>query len=334
MSKRFGDAVFSAIVALLVPLPLVLLAGLRDDVSAYSKADLWAAAAIFLVVLAWDSFGRRHELKDREGVVEALFPYIGTVVFFAIVTLAVSPDSESERPSTGIFLSLALLALLCLVREGGAQQRMSEQIADAAVGFATTGILVTTEPRESAFVLVLNKNLNSGNGLWVPPGGHFEPADGVDPADELLKKIEDEVGVQAAIQEVEGERAIADEFSTNETTWLTPPLFLLDEDLLGTCSKGHQRHIDFVYLCRMVRAVRTRHRSKYGQSDQLQIAVGSCLPSTEAAEAALVSAVEEWETSVTGRASGIKNTVSRDVAQRLHLAATALDNNLVGEADV
>jgi hypothetical protein len=94
-------------------------------------------------------------------------------------------------------------------------------------------------------------------------------------------------------------------FNTAETKWLEAPVFILDEDLLGLCSHSHSRHFDLIYP--------------------------DCVPSVASAETAVYVAIERWQQATAGTAPGVRDTLSRDVPQRLHLVATSYINQLDGQ---
>ncbi len=48
--------------------------------------------------------------------------------------------------------------------------------ASETLGFAATGILIEKPGGDAVnFIIILNKNLRQGKGLWGSPGGHFLP---------------------------------------------------------------------------------------------------------------------------------------------------------------
>jgi 8-oxo-dGTP pyrophosphatase MutT (NUDIX family) len=59
--------------------------------------------------------------------------------------------------------------------------------------FTAAGIVVSTAapPR---VLLILHRKL----GLWLPPGGHFDPADGGDPLRAAVREVREEAGIDAA----------------------------------------------------------------------------------------------------------------------------------------
>jgi 8-oxo-dGTP pyrophosphatase MutT (NUDIX family) len=58
-----------------------------------------------------------------------------------------------------------------------------------AAGF----VLSTTAPPR--LLLILHRKL----GLWLPPGGHLDPADGGDPLRTALREVREETGVEAVV---------------------------------------------------------------------------------------------------------------------------------------
>ena len=191
---------------------------------------------------------------------------------------------------------------------------------EPVVGLAATGVLIDGSSGADEFVLVLNKNLRNGEGLWVPPGGHF-PDTAEDPARELATKVRLEVAAESKLIPTSGLYGIPEqrEFSSLHTEWWTVPAFLLNEDLHGKCSQGHERHIDAIYLLRVTGSLVTKH--KYGLAQRIHIPVSACEESADSAHFAVMTAVRKWEVRDSGKYSSLSESVSSDVVQRLYLAA-------------
>lgn len=60
-------------------------------------------------------------------------------------------------------------------------------------GHFTAAGLVISAAAPARILLVLHRKLE----LWLPPGGHFEPADGGDPLRAALREVREETGVDA-----------------------------------------------------------------------------------------------------------------------------------------
>ena len=119
------------------------------------------------------------------------------------------------------------------------------------IGFATTGVLIDeSENDKEKIILVHNRNLRDGHGLWVPPGGHYLPH-AESPVQKLKTKIEHEIGVDCKIlNPYKYNMALEKEdIKMDKVEWIIPPVFLLEEDLMGKCSQGHLTHIDSIYIC-------------------------------------------------------------------------------------
>jgi hypothetical protein len=252
-----------------------------------------------------------------------------TALFFVIVTFTQSVHVGVQISAAPIYLSLALLGIGLIVRTqlGSAPADVAQEVG--GTGLATTSVLIVRLDAPVNFMLVLNRNLNNGKGLWVPPGGHFEL--GIDdPADRLLQKIRSEVGIEAKIWSSAAPPAERlHSFNTAQTKWFEAPIFILDEDLLGLCSHGHARHFDLIYACEAIAYI-PRAVPKYSVADRILVPVGDCASSVEAAERAVHSAVEGWQRSTVGTTPGVRDTVSRDVAQRLHLVAVEYQEQPTG----
>ena len=195
------------------------------------------------------------------------------------------------------------------------------------VGYAVTGIVICDDRDDPYFVLVLNLNLRGGKGLWVPPGGHFTPHL-EDPQEKLLQKITKEIGVTCQVLDVT-KHLIAgrSDLTTDRTAWLMPPVFLLDENLMGRCSHGHEVHIDYVYIVVTNGAVTEKHH-KYSKGQQITVPVRRCAASLQDAETAVGAAIDKWHIETLGAKPGLRDTLTKDVAWRLHLAAEIYSKTL------
>jgi hypothetical protein len=325
LRDRLPGAVFDTSVGLvLAAIVSLALLPMRHRVNQYPDVELVAAAIIFVLALVVELVAfrlpRPRTLRTWGPV---LLPYAcGAALFWGLTAFTASPQ-DGTRPVAPIYLSIALLVTLQLTFALALLRRATAR-PSPAVGLASTGVLIVEGPTPE-FLLVLNRNLNSSKGLWVPPGGHFELDESIDPAARALEKIKTEVGFHAETWEPSQASGLSrNAMSTAETRWLTPPAFVLDEDLLGTCSQGHERHMDFVYVCvvRTNQPVEQSSKIRYPVSEQLRLPVAKCSISAEAALAVLRESVSAWEAQW-GPQSSRTETITRDVAERLHLVATA-----------
>jgi hypothetical protein len=325
------DGIVALVIAVFVP---VLFKGFRVRLENYPQTELWGSVAIYAMVVSVDFFLLRSVNSSRVGrlwPVVSLAIYGFTALFFVLATLAQSIHVGVRISAAPIYLSLALLGIGLIVRTqlGSMPADFVKEVG--GTGLATTSVLIVRFDAPMNFMLVLNRNLNNGKGLWVPPGGHFEL--GIDdPADRLLQKIRSEVGIEAKIWSPAAPPAEQlHSFNTAQTKWLEAPIFILDEDLLGLCSHGHSRHFDLIYACEATSYI-PRAVPKYSVADRILVPVGDCASSVEAAERAVHSAVEGWQRSTAGTTPGVRDTVSRDVAQRLHLVAVEYQKQPAGHA--
>jgi hypothetical protein len=308
------------IIAIFVP---IIFRSFRDRLDRYPATDLWGGIAVYVIVAGLDvalSRAHRDTGKQRPNAIASHGVYALPVVLFIIATFAQRVPARGSITSVPIYLALALLAMGLIVRMRVAEPQADDAKGPGGTGLATTSVLITALNGSHNFMLILNRNLNNGKGLWVPPGGHFEL--GVDdPGDRLLQKIRTEVGIEAKIWQPDALPAdLVYSFNTAQTKWLAAPVFILDEDLLGLCSHGHARHFDLIYACEAVRYI-PHARIKYPIAEQALVPVRDCAASVEAAEVAVHAAIERWQQSTAGTSPGVRDTVSRDVPQRLHLVA-------------
>src|SRR5581483_6533828 len=62
-------------------------------------------------------------------------------------------------------------------------------------GHFTAAGFVLSAAAPARVLLILHRKL----GLWLPPGGHLDPADGGDPLRTALREVREETGVVAAV---------------------------------------------------------------------------------------------------------------------------------------
>jgi 8-oxo-dGTP diphosphatase len=80
------------------------------------------------------------------------------------------------------------------------------------------------------------------NRLWLPFGGHLEP--GEDPVQTVLREIEEECGIQAALL------GPVNSFGIRNLPVIAPPVVILLEPT--TDGVTEHEHIDLIYFCRPV----------------------------------------------------------------------------------
>lgn len=204
--------------------------------------------------------------------------------------------------------------------------------SERSAGWASTGIVSIAQGNQPAFVLIANRNFDGKEIMWLPPGGHFDLDQ--DPLDELLRKVYLEVGIKVTPIPHDGLYGPDDtrELSTHETHWWPAPAFVLREHLYGGCSQRHTDHIDFIYL--LWGSTPPSDLSRYGGDDFITVLVDACSESAEAAERAIADEVRKWERRLTGKTSATSSGVSRDVAQRLHLASPIVSNYFATSASI
>lgn len=170
------------------------------------------------------------------------------------------------------------------------------------------------------FIIILNKNLRQGKGLWVPPGGHFLPY--IDnPETKLKNKIYEEIGVDCEVMCEEGQKpSEVHDTITNEVEWLAPPAFLLKEFLPDQCKQHHSHHFDLIYLCTTDGRVKNK-TCKYKSSALVRVPLKECLDSFEATERILNKKIREKANELGLETYSRNENVSRDLIWRLHLAA-------------
>ncbi len=259
----------------------------------------------------------------------ALIPLIWgtcTVVGFYLATLSLA-IRFSDNPGNGFFLSVfccCIFIFAILTREFWSIQKASWSKSPGHVGFAVSGVLVQGEGSDAKFVLIRNLNLREGKGMWVPPGGHFDPAV-KEPYVAIKEKILSEIGVDCELIELapvgqpnrfQHETALAKAYPA--------PLFFLREDLQGECKEHHTTHIASVFACRIVEGALVQS-PKYQAQSRAYVSVQRCAPSSTEAIAAVYAAIDDWARAKDGRRPGAYPDVPDDVPWRLHEVAKLLN---------
>ena len=250
-------------------------------------------------------------------------PYFASLLLF----LTMVSRSSSHVITTESALAIPLLVLLTFRFSLYASQKDAQSAAcfhARKLGFAVTSVLVLDdgEPEAADFLLVMNRNLNKPVGLWVGPGGRFYP-DREDPNVKLIRKIEDEVGLEAVIV---GDGQVGQlsvkcrDLSDDGTLWLPAPTFLLREKLGEDFTHNSREHLDFVYLCRASRRPKNTN-VKYAASSQITVKVRDCLASKDATHTAVVRSIDNWTNAQGGPRRAQRNDVQDDLIWRLYLAA-------------
>jgi hypothetical protein len=317
-------AIFKYLVTLVCMGLLTFLSGrFRARLEFFDRTLLIFFLLSFVVLAVWDLVTFRKSTQLR------VFVFLYVLVAFVFVATTYWSKEEAVKRNMPIYISFVLLGLLKISHVAAAQARAYEdQRRMQRIGFSATGVVVSTSnPKDPYFILVFNRNLREGKGLWVPPGGHFTPYED-DPVDALLLKIRDEIGMTCTT--TDGPHMIPrdlDELRTDRARWLRPPSFLLEEDLMGRCSRGHEFHMDFVYVLATDGAIAAT-TPKYPKDVQLSVPVRECVGSVQDAEQAISGALDRWHLETTGAKPGVHDTLTRDVASRLHLASEIYMNSL------
>lgn len=319
------DLSFAFVGLVVTALASALWGHLSSRMALYDVATMIVAAAVFVALFTFDRFSTSG--RGQQWTVFALYALF-LVVFLVLTSLMPEAWIRAHLP---VLASFAVLGLGKLSLIGAATESyFATQSFERGTGHATTGIVIV-EGQEPSFILVFNKNLRGGRGLWVPPGGHFRPARD-NPDQRLIQKLETEIGMRCEIipthhhclPEHSGDRR------TESADWIEPPAFVLRENMFGRCSEGHDAHFDMVYLCR-TDGTSSGFPAKYDLSQQIRIPIGDCSTSVDVAEEHIRKAIDQWERESSGVVSGIRNDLTRDVIWRLHLGARLYSTRDLGE---
>ncbi|MEO9131013.1 MAG: hypothetical protein ABI240_07375 [Sphingomonas sp.] len=281
-----------------------------------------------LVLLMTTGIADTYFAIRRKDALYIPLAYMAGLIFFALVAASGTPLAVKE-----IVAILGSIGWTCLIRlviarlPAGAAWHPNDH-----VGVASAGVLIMNPASASRhFVLVHNRNLREGRGLWVPPGGHVDIA-AEQPADRLREKIIEEVGVLSSTLALSPSLMPGDphDIESAACTWMLPPAFLLREDLMGLCSKGHGLHLDLCYICTSDGEIRN-HRPKYDARFRIEIPVADCADSFQHAEAAIGAKIDDWYRRYEGKAPGVRSDLTKDVIWRLHLVAAYFERRNSGK---
>jgi hypothetical protein len=258
--------------------------------------------------------------------VAIVFSY-GSWLLITLVLLTIVSDQLAGSGLLGLYAIASFLLL-----RGSAQLYESNIFhwglpARTESGLAVTSVLILERASEPPqFILIKNENLNHGRGLWVSPGGRWNP--GVSSPDaSLTEKIESEVNFKSeicTIGSIDENMPASREWDSIECRWFRAPHFLLFEHLSSVRTDFPLAHLDLVYVCRTNGTLAGR-APKYGLAAQIRLPIESCAESFDAAHNALSRAVDDWYMSTTGQRPAKRDEIVADVVWRLHLVARAFD---------
>ena len=252
-------------------------------------------------------------------------PIIAAYIFTVVAAVVILTITSSQFAATGLFGVYTLLTFMTL--RAAAQVWETELLhwkrSRVVEGLAVTSVLVLRSTNgEDSFVLVKNQNLNAGKGLWVSPGGRWNPTVSA-PDERLIEKIQKEVNYKARIltvSQIEKDVANSTDMNSSECQWFRPPHMLLYEKLGSDRSEFPSNHLDLVYVC-WTKGETAGQAPKYGATAQIQVPVASCGGSYDAAYAAVAKSVDDWHLRNLGTRPARRDDISADVVWRLHLIA-------------
>ena len=306
---------------------LVLLYGsVHSQLEQYNPIIIYTSLILYILLFLAD-FIPSYRHKEKTDIQFKLFLYIGSLcLFFILVFLLKAPQYTASH--TPFIISFCFFITGRLLLESNLNRMIQrEKKLIKSLGFAATGILIEKPGGDAVnFIIILNKNLRQGKGLWVPPGGHFLPH--IDnPGTKLKNKIYEEIGVDCEVMCEEGQKpSEVHDTITNEVEWLVPPAFLLKEFLPDQCKQHHSHHFDLIYLCTTDGKVKNK-TCKYKSSALVRIPLKECLDSFEATERALNKKIREKANELGLETYSRNENVSRDLIWRLHLAANKYLSN-------
>lgn len=153
---------------------LVLLYGsVHSQLEQYNPIIIYTSLILYILLFLAD-FIPSYRHKEKTDIQFKLFLYIGSLcLFFILVFLLKAPQYTASH--TPFIISFCFFITGRLLLESNLNRMIQrEKKLIKSLGFAATGILIEKPGGDAVnFIIILNKNLRQGKGLWVPPGGPF-----------------------------------------------------------------------------------------------------------------------------------------------------------------
>lgn len=166
-------------------------------------------------------------------------------------TFFLLPSQNLITASTGSTISVVILLGGIVVRGIYERDGVNRGRPPDKVGHSVSGVVVDGQSTGLDFILIHNLNLRGGDGLWVPPGGHYDPR-AMEPFDALKQKLIQEIGFECSNIPLRPELDVrVREHDTSLAKAFSAPLFYLRESLQGICKDNHSVHVAAVFACRV-----------------------------------------------------------------------------------
>ncbi len=286
---------------------------------------------VFAVPMALFLASEIYRLIQRPKWVKAAAMARSSVVLIIVYTVSWSiffllPNQSYVANSTASIISVIILLGGIVVRGIYERDGVNRARLPDKVGYSVSGVVVEKQSTASEFILIHNLNLRGGEGLWVPPGGHYDPRS-TEPFDALRQKLIQEIGFECSnISPLPELDAKVRDHDTSLAKAFASPLFYLRENLQGVCKDNHSVHVAAVFACKVDRPVLVGGE-KYKAAEQIRVPVARCLQSTQSAREAVCEAVSNWSFRKSGVRPGNYPDVPDDVPWRLHVVSKMLQDN-------
>ncbi|MDR0604753.1 MAG: hypothetical protein LBG80_10660 [Bacteroidales bacterium] len=288
---------------------------MRKYLTQYNSIIIYASLILYLIVF-WVDIYRNNERKDK--TFKLLLYSISICIFFILACTIKEPEYIHNNVSIIIafcfFISGRLIIESYIYREIRRKKDLMELL-----GFAVTSVLIEQNTNSHNFIIVLNKNLRGGKGLWVPPGGHFTPYM-EHPEIKLKNKIYEEIGVECDIIYDNRQMPEDGDKKNTETEWFIPPAFLLKELLPEKCKQNHSSHFDMIYIC-VTNGIPVNKNCIYKKDDIIRIPLNECVISFDSTETNLKNKILERSHHIGSNTESRNENISRDLIWRLYLTA-------------
>jgi hypothetical protein len=312
VTKGLLYGVFPAIFFLVLP-------NLKSRIDLYDITFITISGIIFVVFLVYDIFIQSNDRYKDIKITLTIYT-LSIISFFAITNWSSEELIRGNLPIVFTFIILITSKVTYFSKIYIDNIDLKKKRKN--IGFAATGILINIGNIEKpSIIIVLNKNLRGGEGLWVPPGGHYFPY--TERAEDRIKtKINQEIGVDCEIfnpYPLNVPHRIEDA-DTDEVKWLLPPVFFLEENLIGKCSEGHDTHIDLIYLC-ITHGKIVNKRHKYNFNNRVEIPLMLCVNNYEETEKVVCGIIDDYHMKISGSKPSTRKDIPKDVIWRIYLSA-------------
>lgn len=310
----------SSVISLLGLLMFMLIEPFKSDLMQYDPIIVYTSLILFSIIFFIDLFSS-YLNQERKNITLKLFLYLVPVCIFFILTCIIKEQVYIKSNTPAIISFFFFISVRLIFDSHIHRETLKNKELNKSLGYTVTGMLIEDIPNIDTlnFIIVLNKNLRKGKGLWVPPGGHFTPYEH-NPEVILERKIHEEIGVKSKILSINTLMPDQRERRDKEVEWFAPPAFLLKEFLPDKCKQNHSHHFDLIYICTTDGDLNNNKR-KYTDNDIIRIPLMDCADNFNSTEIKLKNKITERSHQLGTAIESRHENISRDLIWRLTLTA-------------